>query len=144
MLRILDRLGREYGLNQRVLAENDCHRICEAESISVHFEPMAWSGLYLMRRKRPQILVNSALAGAHRLIVLWHEIAHHFLHAPQMCFYQRGSLDKAEREANMLAAIALVPLPLLETVTMGEIQEEHGYPGDLLELRQKIYERLKI
>lgn len=143
MKHILAKLEK-YDLNKRALTPDDALLICDAEKIKVFIESMLWPGLYMVRKKRPGIFIDAALSGVDKQIVLWHEIGHHWLHAPMTCFYQPYSEDKFEYEAQSIAALALMPLPLITSVTLLEIQEEFGYPAEFMWFRKEIYERYKI
>lgn len=100
---------------------------------------MKWDGLYFIRQNQPTILLNQQLSGIEKQIVQWHELGHHLLHVPSGRFFNFGLCDKAEYQAHLIAAVALIPQPdLYKPLT--ELQEE-GYPFELLQFRGRVFDQ---
>lgn len=136
--------------NEKVFAERDFEAYCRTNRIAVVEHKTKFSGEYLLVHNRPVIVLDPHLIKAKRLWVWAHEIAHHLLHHPYSQFFggtQRARnlfVEKLDFQANFIAAIALVPLLLVKTKSFGEINDEFGYPRELLNLRKDYYERYKI
>jgi Zn-dependent peptidase ImmA (M78 family) len=131
------------GLNSRALTEADFHKICRRERIKVVEMPLLVPGFYMVSRGRRFIVLDSRLRGVRWLHVAWHELAHHFLHAPKaaasVSFFQVREEPRVLFEAESFAAIALIPEPMLRALLAGEIEDE-GYTREMVELRLKVLE----
>jgi Zn-dependent peptidase ImmA (M78 family) len=130
-------------LNERPLAESDFYRICRREKIKVIEYPLVSSpGFYMVCKRRPMIAVDSRLHGVRRLYILWHELAHYFLHVPPHAtgaHWFRLQLDtRAEFEAEVFSVIAMIPETLLRSMLSGEIEDEYGFTREILEFRLKV------
>ena len=132
---ILPKLNK-YGWNHRVLTEEDFESFCEQDGVLYLEMKMKWDGIYLVRQL-PVIGVNTGIKGINRTIVKWHEMAHHWLHVPDSRFFRYGNVDKSEYEAHVVAACALIPAPMLKN--LWSLQEEYGYPKDLIHFRYSIH-----
>lgn len=135
MKQIPDRL-LELGWNQRILTLDDFHNTCEEEGILVHSSRLDWPGLYLHYRNRPVILLDESLRGHLRTLVAWHEYGHYLWHVPG-CY---GLARRSEKEADLIAHVALIPAFLLH-LPDGEIAEMFGYGPALLRTRVEIFRR---
>lgn len=128
------------GWNERHLTRQDADQLIEREKIDLRIEPMLFEGLYLVRRNRPRIFLNAHLTGYMSLLVLWHEIAHHILHSPNMCFYHQCSLQKYESEAQRVAVCSLIPYTWVLNRSLSDIQDELQCSKELCWDRKFIYE----
>jgi Zn-dependent peptidase ImmA (M78 family) len=137
-LTILNRLG----FNERVLTADDFDRICAECGIFVSEQAIKWQGYFTVCGGVPSIVLNGALRGVDRMIVAFHETGHYLLHAPGMVYFCNGTVSKTEYEAECFAARALIPLPLLMSKSLTEIQEEFGYPTEFLKFRQRVFEQV--
>jgi Zn-dependent peptidase ImmA (M78 family) len=137
-------LGSVPGLNTRSLTEADFYRICRRERIKVVEMPLLVPGFYMLCKGRRFIVIDSRVRGVRWLHVAWHELAHHFLHAPKraasVSFFQVREESKVLFEAEAFAAIALIPEPMLRSMLAGEIEDEHGYTREMVEFRLKVLE----
>jgi hypothetical protein len=70
------------GWNERALTEADFYRLCRRFKVSVTEMPLSVGGFYYRVGGRDFIAVNSRLAGAEKLAVLFHELGHFLFHAP--------------------------------------------------------------
>lgn len=125
--------------NIRPLTEDDFWDYCRADGIVVREMPLERLGLHFKRHNRPVIFIHDRLRGPERLFVLFHELAHFWLHPPGIQFFQ-GYETSIEQEADAVAACALIPLTTLRHYWPGEIAELYGYPLDLIEFRQSIFD----
>lgn len=133
------------GWNRKVLSSQDFERCCEEEEILVLTLPLVeWGGFYGVFDGVPVIALDESLRGVERDRVAWHELAHHFLHTPDFLFYDAVSEAKAQREANIIAACALIPLPLLKARTFAELEDDYGYPRDLISYRADLWRTRRI
>jgi Zn-dependent peptidase ImmA (M78 family) len=132
------------GWNKRVLTEVDFYACCERDGVIVGEGPLSCQGMYLMRRGFPVILLNHKLVGVERQIVQWHEYGHHLLHAPGTDFFSQDTTDKQQFEANVVAACALIPRPIFQTLPFSDLGDEFGYPQDLISLRIRAWQQLRI
>ena len=130
------------GWNRRVLTNDDFDEWCERDGVMVMEEEIEYPGFYLIRNTQPVIVLNKKLRGIERQIVAWHEYGHHVLHVPNGRFFCLDNIDKAEYQAHLIAAIALIPRPDLFR-PLSELQEE-GYPLDFLRFRSRVFDQFKI
>lgn len=127
--------------NERVPTEEDFYRICRREKIKVATMPLRVPGYYMMCAGRRLIVINSTLRGVRWLHVAFHELGHHFLHAPRYAhsaFFFLDNNTKEHAEAEAFAVCAMIPESLLRSMLAGEIEEEHGFTREMLEYRLKV------
>ena len=138
----LSRLGIEW--NTRTLGEVDFHDVCERFDIILHDSPMGTDGFYYRLLGRDFIAINSRLTGTRRLSVLFHELGHFLLHVPKSgpaaSFHAVGRPTRQEREADLFALCAVLPMKLVKDRTMQELIDA-GYPADIVKARLAILER---
>jgi Zn-dependent peptidase ImmA (M78 family) len=130
--------------NQFVCSEETARELCFEEKVRVVEAQIRARGEYLIYRQVPFIIIKNNLPSKWRAWVLWHELAHHWLHHPGNYKFHKTVIRKFDFEANFVAAIALIPTMLLELMTLEEIAAEFNYPTELLEVRRKIYEYYRI
>lgn len=96
---------------------------------------------YYSKNGRPYtfILISPFLDPGMKLWVLWHEIAHFILHYPSAAKFSNACTEKCDKEANYVAAIAMMPRLSIEGRTINEVIHEFKYPRPLVELRYQIY-----
>jgi Zn-dependent peptidase ImmA (M78 family) len=132
------------GWNRRAFTEEDISRICRREKIELVEYPLSGSpGSYMRVGGRSVIAVDSRLRGVRRLYVLLHELGHHLLHVPPDAtvayFFQLKPDSKQEHEAEVFAAVALLPEPLLRRLLAeGSDFDEAGFTKDVVEFRLKV------
>ncbi len=129
--------------NKRTVTEQDLQNYCKRNGIHIAEGKIDVPGLYVINEGVPFIVIDPDLKGFMRAWVLLHELAHHLLHAPSMQLFDKRFETKADREANFIAAVALLPCAVLETKNFADLLEE-GYPAELLWLRKEIYEQFRI
>lgn len=136
---------KKLGFNERVLTLDDFDKFCENEGIIFHYNTMThFRGLYTVVDSVPCISVSNALRPLDRQVVAWHEGGHHVYHSHKTAFFCDSALTrKSEYEANCVAAIALMPRPLLD-MSFNDLQEELGYSRDLLWFRKRIFEHFGL
>ena len=130
--------------NKRVVTERDVRRVCHNKGVRIVEGKTGVSGLYVVYRGVPFIVIDPDLGWPLCLWVLLHELAHHLLHVPGLQFFDNRFESKADYEANFIAAVALMPLDLIKRLTFAEIQDEYGYPSELMWFRKEIYEQFGI
>lgn len=140
---ILLRLTSAFGWNERVFTQDDFDDFCGLYGIVVEYRDAGFPGMYTVRRKTPIIVVSPYVLPRARSFVKFHELGHHWMHNVG-CHFTYNSRRRIEREADLIAACALIPRPLLESATPGEIHDEYRYPMELCYLRQQFYADLKI
>lgn len=128
------------GWNTRVFTERDFFELCDRDDVMVFCASLPVPGFYCVHRGQPLIFFDRDLTGPQRLLVMFHEIGHHWLHCPGIQFFL-GHHGKCEFEANLIAACALIPRPLLIRFSLNEIAEEYGYPEELLRFRMEVFYR---
>ncbi|HEX8746841.1 MAG TPA: ImmA/IrrE family metallo-endopeptidase [Pyrinomonadaceae bacterium] len=126
--------------NERVLTERDIRRVAKKKGVQIVEGDVGVPGLYIVYGGVPFIVVHPDLTPAMRLWVLFHELAHHLFHVPGLQLFDSRYETKADYQANVIAAVALIPLTLMQRLTYGEIQEEYGYPKELMDFRLQVYE----
>lgn len=135
----------EIGWGKKVLTYEDFERIAAAKHIWIYKVKMRHDdGLhYVHRGVQPVIVLNKDLAPGDLVWKAFHELSHALLHPTGLYYFTEGTTEKADYEANFIAAIALIPTPIFETKTFEEIQEEYGYPNELKWPRKEYYERYR-
>lgn len=146
---ILEKLkSKLFQLNKRIHGEADFYRLCRKEKIDVHEIPLRENihGYYSNYRGKSYIILNSRMDRDKWLEVAFHELGHHYLHAPvpSTVFFDSQSLSsRQETEAQAFALLALIPFSLLE-----QFEENPSllddYAASLIEQRLKLFEVLGI
>lgn len=129
--------------NQCVKPENAALEFCRLKEIRIVDDKKQKFGKLKFYKGYVFILINPKLSPAMRLWVLWHEIGHFILHSPQTSNFSKSMKRKYDRQANTVAAISMMPKNIIEFLTPEEIQEEYGYPMELIEIRLEILEKQK-
>ncbi len=143
-LRILQRAILDW--NRRSLTLDDFYRICRRERIKVHEIPLRVPGFYMVDRGRAHLYLNSSLRGMEFLLAAFHELGHHFLHAPPhrtvSYFYRQPANTKKEIEAQAFALIALIPDSLLKKILASEeYAEDWGFAEEMMKERCDLFIR---
>lgn len=128
------------GWNKRVLTEEDFYRYCTDLEVQVVERETASLGEYTVFRNVHFIILDPSLKRGWRLWVAMHELGHRILHAPLTSHFSYSTVKKFDYQANTIAAVALIPTYLCETKTLGELQEEFGYPNELIAFRKELYD----
>lgn len=126
-----------------VLDENQALEFCRRNKIYIVEDSRQKFGKLKYYRDYVFILINPKLGAVMRLWVLWHEIGHFCLHAPVTASFSKSTVRKLDREANYVAAIAMIPLHVILFETPEEIQEQYGYPMELIQIRLDICRKEK-
>lgn len=131
-------------LDKRPLTSVDFYRLCRREKIKVIEIPLSVPGFYVVCKGKAYIYLNNRLRGIAWLLAAFHELGHHFLHAPPFAtvalFYQLKPDTKQEKEAQAFAIIALIPEPLMrKLLASGEYTEDEGLSAELLKERCDLY-----
>lgn len=100
-------------------------------------------GLYTEYQGYLWIVIDQDLRGLMKDWVLRHEVGHFLLHIPAMQCFDPTYRRKADREANIFAAVAMIPTSWLHEKTFNELLEE-GYPEELLWIRKEYFELTTI
>ena len=150
MLRLfLNKIGAlKCGWNKRPLTEDDFHRLCKRNRITVDEMPLRVSGFYYCLLGRHYIAVNSRLGPHAKLFVMFHEFAHFLMHAPDdgvtANFHGFGKRSRKELEADAFALCAILPRQKVEARSPQELIEEDGFPDDLVAKRIELLRRSGI
>lgn len=131
-------------LDKRPLTARDFFRICRRERIKVFEIPLSVPGFYVVCKGKAYIYLNCRLRGVAWLLAAFHELGHHFLHAPPFAtvalFYQLKPDTRQEKEAQAFAITAVIPEPLMkELLASGEYVEDEGLSAELLKDRCDLY-----
>lgn len=134
-----------YGFNKRIFTKDDFLRITRREGIRVYFWHLKKNinGFYGLNRrcKRPTkyIIINDRLLPDRWLFTGFHELIHHFLHAPQVnidVYYSKlHASTREEKEADMFARMMMIPKPLLLELLSASQDELVAFDLTALELR---------
>lgn len=122
--------------NKRILTLDDFYTACEDEGVFVFDTDMYWRGLFLYVDGAPVIALNERLRGHQRTLVAWHEFGHYAHHYPGSFGRER----KTEKEADVIAHVALIPAFLLH-LPDGELHDMFGYSLELIEKRVEIFRK---
>lgn len=132
------------GWNERPLTEFDFYRLCKRFKIKVQEMPLATGGFYYRVMGRDFIAVDSRLAPAEKLAVLFHELGHFLFHTPETGatanFHGVGRRTRKEREADVFALCALIPRSWIECMPIQELIDDGGFPAEMIAARHKILE----
>jgi Zn-dependent peptidase ImmA (M78 family) len=132
------------GWNERRLDEADFHRLCRRFRITVQELPLRVGGFYYCMMGRHFIAINSRLPNKKKLLVMFHELAHYLMHAPNhnetASYHGVGRPTRKEREADMFALVALIPKHLLETLSPDELIRDECISPDELAARYALFE----
>jgi Zn-dependent peptidase ImmA (M78 family) len=137
------------GWNKRPLTEEDFFRICRRERIAVQEMPLSVRGFYGVCKARRFIALDSKMRGVARLFTAYHELGHHFLHAPkatmQVNYFHLREEPRVKLEADAFAAVALLPEPKLRRMLSIPVEEwEPGFTAEMIEFRLKVLELYRI
>lgn len=135
------------GWNVVPLGERAAIDFCSDNFITVVEDPNQEYGQLLYYQKQYNdamleyafILINPNLTTGMRLWVLYHEIAHFILHYPETSKFNTAMRRKNDREANYVAAVALLPRVSIEGRTIDEVVYETGLPLKLVKIRYEIF-----
>lgn len=132
--------------NKRIYTEADAFEFCAANKIiAIETDLIDDLGEYRIHKQRPFIFLNKFVEARCRSWILLHEIGHFILHPTTAArFSDQVTRRKIERQANFVAAVALLPKHILETKTITEITDEYGYPRKVILIRKEIYDHQKI
>jgi Zn-dependent peptidase ImmA (M78 family) len=141
----LDKFAKlKIGWNERPLTEADFYKLCHRFKITVQELPLRVGGFYYCMMGRHFIAIDSKLAPRKRLFVMFHELAHYLMHAPNhnetASYHCVGRPTRKEREADMFALVALIPKHLLETASPDELIRDEGVTADELAARYALFE----
>lgn len=125
--------------NQRVLTEADAIAYCKVNKLCLVDDKAENYGRIVFYKGHVFILRNPHLPPATALWVLWHEIGHFILHAPQSSRFNPLVKRKSDREANYVAAVAMMPRHLIYGRSIAQVQHDFGYPPELVRLRYEIF-----
>lgn len=135
------------GWNQRSLTEDDFYKLCKRFKIMVTEMPLTVSGFYYRVSGRDFIAVDSKLSGQKKLLVMFHELGHFLLHAPDCGetanFHGIQKTSRKEIEADAFALCAVIPKTMLESCSPDELVQE-GIDPDALRERVEVYRRCGI
>jgi len=136
------------GWNSTELTADDLYRLCADHYVEVLETPLRVSGFYYSVLGKHYIAVDSALEPRRKLFVLFHEFAHFLFHSPtnspSASFHGIGRKCRKEREADIFAACALIPQPILLTRTPAELIDDDGFPESMVFDRFELFRALGI
>lgn len=135
------------GWNRRAFTEKDFFRICKKLKVFVYeedSEDMEWEGFYFVDEGVPTIVINGKLKGLKRLWAMFHELGHHLLHTPETCFFSENTYDKAQSEANIFAAIALIPEKTVRQMPLWELYDLDEFSAKLFQIRLEVFDTYKM
>jgi Zn-dependent peptidase ImmA (M78 family) len=132
--------------NETPFGEDEFYEIVARENISVCEIDLPLKGAYLRVNGKPIICLNATLRGIERLVIMYHELAHHFLHAPrpQSLLFSSNLSSKEEHEAQIFALIAVIPLRELKALMTSPDYEDFQYAHHIIKERYEIFERYRI
>jgi len=128
------------GFNERALDLEDLAAICDRVGIEVVEVPLRrYHGCAVYVDGLPFLYLNSLLAPPEKIIAGWHEFAHLVDHPPDLrVFTSTGglwNLGKADRQAQAVGCLALMPDAEVWGLNLPEIMERYGVPRQVAEFR---------
>lgn len=141
----LDKFSKlKIGWNERPLTEADFYKLCRRFKITVDELPLRVSGFYYCVMGRHFIAIDSKLGRRKKLFVMFHELAHFLIHAPNTnetaSYHGLRPQSRKEREADIFALVALIPRRWLETRTPDELIADEAISPDELRQRFELFE----
>lgn len=129
--------------NRKPLTEDDFHRLCRRNKISVVEMPLRTHGFYYCVKGQHFIAIDSKLRPVKKLFVMFHELGHFLLHSPDTNatanFHGVGKRNRKEREADAFALCSLIPRRWIAERTVDELIGEEGLDPDIVRERLEIY-----
>lgn len=128
--------------NTRIFGMKDFERICGEERI-LFAEGIArrHKGEFIPYANRNAIILRAGLPEGERRWVAFHELGHYYLHAAPHQF-SRSAGRRMDREANIFAAIALLPTSLIATDEQSAL--DGYYPPEFIKIRFEIRKEFGI
>lgn len=117
---------------------------CRQNNISVLFSPHVSDGFFVVYKGVEMIALNSYLDPQMTLWVLLHEIFHSECHSPETSYFSPSMENKNDHEANVFAAVAMMPRRHIEGCTIDEICYYSNIPRQLVNIRMKVADNMKI
>lgn len=131
------------GYNVRALGLSDFEALCVRDGIITFEHKMPARGWYFVKDGVPFIIINKNLSAGHKAFVGFHECFHHRFHPGGHHHYKTiGMKDRIEREASTMAAVAIIPTPLLVS-DLGDgvsLEEKYDIPKYLAEFRKRVFD----
>jgi len=144
-----DKISRlRIGWNETALTEVDFFCLCSRFKIGVQEMPLSVGGFYYRVMGRDFIAIDSKLAGPEKLAVMFHELGHFLLHAPETGatanFHGVGRRTRKECEADVFALCALIPKSWIGNRNPHDLIDEDGFSPEMIASRQLILTRYGI
>ena len=140
-------LSLKVGWNERVLGIDDFHKMSRRFRITVHEMPLTVGGFYYRAMGKDFIAIDSRLPERQKLAVMFHELGHFLLHAPETgataSFHHVAGLTREECEADVFALCAILPRPLIESRSVQDLIDD-GFPPKLVRDRIGLFGRSGI
>jgi len=134
----------DIGWNERPLNDADFYRLCRRFKITVEELPLRVEGFYYCVLGRHFIAVDSRLPDRKKIFVMFHELAHYLLHAPNhnetASYHGVGRATRKELEADAFALVALIPQNWLLTRTADAMIADDGISPEILRQRFQLFE----
>ena len=133
--------------NVRPLTEDDFWRLCKKNgvlAIEDDSDDMIRQGLYTVVEDVPVIFLHADLRGVERLWTMFHELGHHLLHTPETCFFSEHTYEKAQCEANIFTAIALIPKKVIQQMYLWDLYDVDEFAAKLFQIRLEVFEKYKM
>ncbi len=146
---VISRLETEIpDYNHQPLTLHHLEALASEEGFDLVVQPLPVDGLHVPPEdgRGRVILVNSRLMPGHRDFVGWHEYFHK-LHPGEPSYYRRGGYfdSKNELQASILAAVAVMPTPVLMRIgheasflDTGVLRGHFEVPNHLARFRLKV------
>lgn len=132
------------GWNRRVFTLDDFTWLCATTNVEVLTIEMQEEGFYTHYKDHPVIGIRKGLPIHRRAFVSLHEIGHHLLHHPGIACFDETSRNKAEYQANVIAACALIPERILCTKEFTEIEDALNVSRELVMFRADLWRYHKL
>ena len=134
--------------NERPLTEADFHRLCKRHKVTLQEMPLKVSGFYYCVMGRHFIAIDSKLAPAMKLFVMFHEFAHYLLHTPHGTatanYHGVGRRTRMEVEADAFALCALIPRSWVVSDRFADLAADAGLGIEMVRERLEIFDRFGL
>jgi Zn-dependent peptidase ImmA (M78 family) len=132
--------------NSRIITSFHAKHYCSSKRICVVDcgDEIEQYGLYTVYKKKEFIVLNRNLDPLMKAWVWLHEIFHQKAHFPETSYFSKSMESKNDLEANIFAAVAMMPKPLLAGRSIDEICFYYDIPRPLAEIRMMVSENYQF
>jgi len=135
----------KFGWNSQMQTESDLSTICERYDITTVTCEMPWPGACAIRPLGKVIFLQPGLTAPFKTFVALHEIDHLLAHKETLMFCGQPDSDPIkECQANLLAAVGMLPGLITERMPWRDVEAIFRIPQDVYSFRIRILKECGI